>query len=244
MGDHSQNRTHAILDEQSRYLKAIKIHRLSRLSDIRPGMKMLEVGSGSGYICKYFSEIGFGFEGTFAVDVADERQVESGYQFSLVHDALLPFPDREFDFIISNHVIEHVGPERNQMVHLSEIKRCLKDTGILYLAFPNKWRLVEPHYRVPFLSWLPRGIAHVILRALGAAPIYDCYPMAAGMARRLLDQSGLTQNDKTIEAITVVADVEFSSRYIRFLLKNLAPLWGILKPIMPTLIFVAEKKDK
>lgn len=244
MDDHIQNRTHAILDRKSRYLKAIKIHRLSNINEIHHGMKMLEIGSGSGYICKYFSENGFGKDGTFAVDVADERQVKDGYHFSIVHGVLLPFPDREFDFIISNHVIEHVGPDRSQIIHLSEIKRCLKDDGILYLAFPNKWRLVEPHYRVPFLSWLPRRIANVVLRTFGSAPFYDCYPMAAGKAMRLLERSGLTQEDKTLEAVAVVAELEFDNRYARFLLKSLTPFLGILKPIMPTLIFVSEKKDK
>src|SRR3546814_9833619 len=68
---------------------------------------------------------------------------------------LLPFADDSFDVVLSNHVIEHVGEQPEQLAHLSELRRVLTPGGIGYLAVPNRWMLVEPHYRLAFLSWWP-----------------------------------------------------------------------------------------
>jgi SAM-dependent methyltransferase len=38
---------------------------------------------------------------------------------------------------------------------LDEVWRVLKPGGLAYLACPNRYSLVEPHYRLPFLSWFP-----------------------------------------------------------------------------------------
>ena len=57
--------------------------------------------------------------------------------------------------ILTNHIIEHVGEYESQLEHLNEIKRLLKN-GIAYLAVLNKWMLIESHYQLTFLSWLPR----------------------------------------------------------------------------------------
>ena len=99
---------------------------------------MLYCGSGSGDIAAYFSRLGFGESGTFAVDAVDTEAVGSEYQFSGVLGSELPFPDGRFDFIVSNHVIKHFA-DREQRTHLAEIGRCLRDNGKLFIAVPNRW---------------------------------------------------------------------------------------------------------
>ena len=47
------------------------------------------------------------------------------------------------------------------MKHLREIRRVLRRDGLAYLAVPNRWALVEPHYR---LALLPDGVMHYISR--------------------------------------------------------------------------------
>ena len=64
-------------------------------------------------------------------------------------------------------MIEHVGDESAQLHHLAELRRVLSKAGIGYLAVPNRWMVVEPHYRIAFLSWLPRGWRSPYLRLLG-----------------------------------------------------------------------------
>ena len=78
-----------------------------------------------------------------AVDVVDERISDNGYAFQQVSGTQLPFPDQQFDVVISNHVIEHVGEREQKLEHLTEIARVLRPDGMDYLAVPNRWRLVE-----------------------------------------------------------------------------------------------------
>lgn len=60
----------------------------------------------------------------------DIRKGVGKYQVDITN---IPFRDDMFDFIIVNHVLEHIQDEAKA---LKEIKRCLKDTGTLVLSFP------------------------------------------------------------------------------------------------------------
>src|SRR3546814_13212696 len=77
---------------------------------------------------------------------------------------------------LSNHVIEHVGNADAQRHHLVEIRRVLAPDGVVYFAAPNRWRLVEPHFRLPFLSWLPHPASDRYLRLMCRGIHYDFHP--------------------------------------------------------------------
>jgi SAM-dependent methyltransferase len=64
----------------------------------------------------------------------------------------LPYPDKYFDVVYSNAVIEHVGSYENQKKMASEIMRVGKSW---FLATPNRWYPFEFHLRLPFVTWLP-----------------------------------------------------------------------------------------
>ena len=167
---------HAVLDFPSRAQKALKIERLLGLTPAPDRRKLLEIGTGSGGIAHYFAHHpALDFQ-VSAVDVVDQRLVHDGYDFKLVRDTHLPFPDRHFDIVISNHVIEHVGDSEAKRHYLREMRRVLRPDGIAYLAVPNRWMVVEPHYRLAFLSWVPRGWRTHCLRLRGRGSHYDCEP--------------------------------------------------------------------
>lgn len=48
----------------------------------------------------------------------------------------ISFTDRTFDYILCNHVLEHIKAERQA---LSELKRCLKDDGKIIFSVPICW---------------------------------------------------------------------------------------------------------
>lgn len=234
--------SHAILDADSRYAKARKIAILSGFTAPQEGARMLEAGCGSGYIASYFSKLGFGSEGTFATDICDERQIKDGYEFRQVDNTILPFPDSHFDLIVTNHVIEHVGDLAEQERHLREIHRCLKADGTLYFAVPNKWRLLEAHYNLPLLSWLPQGLADQYIRLRGADHGYDCRPLSRAEAAALLHETGFNAEDRTIEAIRLVGDLEGDGFAYRAASRIPLFVFEMGKAIVPTLIFVARKR--
>ena len=68
----------------------------------------------------------------------------------------LPFPDGAFDVVYSNAVVEHVGgPERQRRF----VGEALRVGGRVYLTTPNRWFPLEVHTRLPFVHWLPHGVA-------------------------------------------------------------------------------------
>lgn len=232
------NRTHAILDALSREAKARKIEVLTKIFGASDYRRVLEVGTGAGYIASYFGNC---LEMVVtAVDVADERQVMEGYDFVQVESTALPFDPCSFDLAITNHVIEHVGQREAQIKHLQEIYRCLKPGGVLYFAVPNRWRLVEAHYQLPLLSWLPAGLADKYIRAIRGIERYDCTPLSNGEVRQILRQTGFEYVDATLDAIAVMKEIEGKggAGYLMGLPKW---CWWPVKPIIPTFIFICRK---
>jgi len=104
----------------------------------------------------------------------------------------LPFRPGVFDVVICNHVYEHTDDALQLM---DEIARVLRDDGVCYFAGPNKYEPVEPHYGLPFLSWLPRGLADRYMRVTGRGRSYPEKPYSHPQLRRLL--RGFTVTDYT-----------------------------------------------
>jgi SAM-dependent methyltransferase len=230
---------HAVLNLQSRQWKAIKIERLLDL-DRRPGpLRMLEVGTGSGGIAHYFGTHESGRFTVDAVDVVDNRQIVDGYRYTDVTDTRLPFNDASFDIVLSNHVIEHVGDEGQQRAHLAELRRVMRDDGVGYLAVPNRWMLVEPHYKLIFLSWLPERFRTPYLRWSRKGDVYDCRPLTSGKAARLLHAAGFICEQQCARALLLTFELERPKAMLYRLLLRRIPsvVYQLLAPIFPTLIY-------
>lgn len=72
---------------------------------------------------------------------------------TVVADACkLPWPDKYFDIVYSNAVIEHVGTFQRQMEMAGEIMRVGKRW---FVTTPNRWYPYEFHSRLPLVTWLP-----------------------------------------------------------------------------------------
>lgn len=82
----------------------------------------------------------------------------------------LPFGNATFDAVVCNHVYEHVPSAVRLM---GEVHRVLRAGGACYFAGGHTLQLIEPHYRLPLLSWLPRSMASMLLRATGRGAGYD-----------------------------------------------------------------------
>lgn len=81
----------------------------------------------------------------------------------------LPFPDNYFDIVTSMEVWEHAQDPPGM---LKEIKRVLKPEGILHITTANKLWPIEPHYKLPFLSYLPYSLADSYVKLSKRAPYY------------------------------------------------------------------------
>ncbi len=232
---------HAVLDLPSRRHKGLKIERLLGLAERRSPIRLLEIGTGSGGIAHYFATHPTLRCEVTAVDVVDQRLIRDGYDFHLVHDTALPFADARFDVVLSNHVIEHVGERPAQLAHLRELRRVMAPDGVGYLAVPNRWMLVEPHYRLAFLSWLPRPLRTPYLRLMRKGTFYDCEPLQMRQLECMLDAAGFRHQNMCIEAWRATFEIERPHSPGARLLR--ATPDALLKPltrVIPTLIYRIE----
>lgn len=229
---------HATMDLSSRNKKAFKIERLLTLSSRQQPIELLEIGTGSGGIAHYFgTHTGLRCEVT-AVDLIDQRQISEGYRFVSVTSTQLPFADACYDVVISNHVIEHVGDEHQQLDHLREIRRVLRPEGIAYLALPNRWMLVEPHYRLAFLSWLPDAWRTPYLRLMRRGNLYDCRPLTQAQIERAISRAGLDFEYLGTRAFREFVTIEHKEGWPTALLQILPnAILDKLAWINPTLIY-------
>ncbi|HEX5960885.1 MAG TPA: methyltransferase domain-containing protein [Rhodanobacteraceae bacterium] len=200
---------HAALNPAGRLPKAGKIAALLELDSNAGGpLRLLEIGTGSGLIAHYFAtrlELDCEVD---AIDVLDQRQITEGYRYQTVTGVELPFAEGSFDVVISNHVIEHVGGADEQLAHLRAMARVLKPGGVAYLATPNRWQLIEPHYRLAFLSWLPKAWRSRYLRWRKAGDHYDCEPLSMPELESMLRASGLDYKNVCADAIRAMDATE------------------------------------
>lgn len=193
---------HAVTDRTSRSIKARKIEAL--LGGNLAGLNLLDLGTGSGVLADYFHERG-------AHVVAADRDADfycGSLPLTMIEGTTLPFDSHRFDLVVFNHVIEHVGDVEEQKAVLAEIRRILKPGGRLYLAVPNKWALIEPHFQLPLLGALPRPIANRLVRWSGKGQGYDCYPLSLSQLVAMLGKCFSVVEDRSPEAVAWLVDNE------------------------------------
>ncbi len=142
-------------------LKVLSIHKKNELAKL----KCLDVGSSSGVIANELSKY---FETVDAIDVdkkaikrANIKYNKKNLKFLEMDAQKTTFADSSFDVIILNQVYEFVDDD-NKL--LNEIYRLLRKGGICYFGARNKFAVIEAQYDIPFLSWIPKLIADVIVR--------------------------------------------------------------------------------
>jgi SAM-dependent methyltransferase len=141
----------------SRERKLALFHRLMQPT---PAMRILDLGAqidpdgayGGQFIDRYPWK-----EAVSALNIMSEhvQRIRERYPDidAQVGDArALPWPDKFFDIVWCNAVIEHVGGREDQRQMAREILRVGKRW---FVTTPNRWYPFEFHLRLPLVTWLP-----------------------------------------------------------------------------------------
>lgn len=213
-----------VLDKDSRRQKAEKVVAVlaDHLGDLGE-LRALDVGCSLGNSTIWYAKR---FRRTAAIDIDLPAVARAGREnsaprlsYGVMSGQELAFADESFDVVICTHVYEHVPDAR---ALLQEIWRLLKPGGVCFFSAGNRLQLVEPHYRLPALSIVPRWMASWYLRMLGRGRFYYEKHLTYWGLRRLV--AGFDLIDYTVRVVTEPARfaatdvVEEGSRAQRFAL--------------------------
>ena len=178
----------AVTDPTTRARKAIKVRRVVEdfLGHDLTGLTCLDLGCSIGIITEELARwaraaAGLDIDGSALRYAAGQPDAQGVFLFG--DGGATPFSDATFDVIVCSQVYEH-SPDVPALV--SEIYRLLKDDGVCFFSGPNRWAVIERHYNLPLLSWLPRSLAHRYVRLAGRAAEYYEHPLSAGELHRIL----------------------------------------------------------
>lgn|SRR5690606_5644277 len=170
----SEQHRDVVHDRRSRRQKALKA--LAILRDcLGPldELMALDLGCAAGNSTATY---GTAFKLVAAVDIdvdalryAHRENTTDNVVYAQMNGQRLAFRDETFDVVICTHIYEHV-PDAAAL--MSEIRRVLKPGGACFFSAGNRLSIMEPHYRLPFLSVLPRFLAHAYLRVVGKGDFY------------------------------------------------------------------------
>ncbi len=236
-----------ILDKKSREIKANKILAVIKDYANKNNKKInsfncLDIGCSTGLITSFLSK---NFKKTIGIDT-DFNAIKSAKKLSkknlnfIKASALeIPFKNDSFDLVICNHIYEHV-PDAQKM--FDEIYNLLKKDGFCYLSAGNKHNIIEGHYKLPFLSWLPQSLANLYLRMTNRGKTYEEKHFSYFKIRRMLRKFHV--DNYTLRIIKnpekyYLTDISEKNSLI---FKLPLFIFRILYPLIPTYIFIISKK--
>lgn len=151
------------------------------------GCRVLDVGCSAGLVVREVAgavrfAVGVDVDAGAVAHASRECARPGRLAFARASGAALPFPPASFDVALCNHVYEHVADPH---ALLAEIARVLVPGGACWFAAGHTWQWIEPHYRLPLLALLPRGLASAWVRASGRGERYDVAYAAPWRVREL-----------------------------------------------------------
>jgi SAM-dependent methyltransferase len=230
---------HVNSSEGLRRVKAEKVRRILSHRRALGESAVLDLGAGSGLLTRYLQPY---CRSIAAADRDTAPFAVTGVAIERIEGVTLRFDSGSFDIVVYNHVIEHVGDRAEQHRALCEIRRVLAPGGHLYLAVPNRWALIEPHYRLPLLSWLPQHLADSLVRRSRRGSWYDCNPFGRSELIRHMRGAGFEVEDASLEAIRHVIDLEMRPGWKRSVIEAL-PHWLLeqARPMLPSFVMIGTK---
>lgn len=207
------------------------------------GLRCLDIGCGRGIIALRLADV-FGFVVGVDLELSELREAWLGKQrvnLRFVHadGSHLPFPSGCFDVVVCAQVYEHV---QDQKALASEIWRTLRTGGVCFFSGPNRWAMVEEHYWLPFLSWLPGPLADRYVHFFRGQPRYDIWPLSYWRLRSMWRDFWIY--DYTVPMLKSPERFRLSMKALRILRYVPAGILKFLLPVVPNYNWVLVKCER
>jgi 2-polyprenyl-3-methyl-5-hydroxy-6-metoxy-1,4-benzoquinol methylase len=209
------------------------------------GMQCLDIGCSIGVISSVLAEnfhiiIGLDIDSP-SVFWAQKNYVRTNSSFIIADGMQVPFSAGIFDVIICAQCYEHVA-DANRLS--DEVYRLLKPGGVCMFSGPNRLAIIEDHYQMPFLSWLPRPLADLYLQLAKRGQVYDVHPMTFWELRDLWKKFKI--HDYTIKMLREPMKYMMENEVNGISWLKYLPDWSlqILLVFAPNYNWILQKPDK
>lgn len=200
------------LKDLSRKSRTKKFELLARIFRPRPEDRVLDIGASGEVFLRYTFEDVYPYPERLVAGGYDYREVASARghypkpAYAVFDGCSLPFPDKSFDLVFSNAVIEHVLGAGRQKQFAREVMRVGRSW---FVTTPNHWYPFESHYHLPFIQFMPRVAQREYNRLLGThiprGTVQELALLSARQLRRLFPSSHIVKVRVTFWPETLVA---------------------------------------
>ena len=235
-----------VLNKKGRILKARKIQCIldDYLTKNYTSGIILDIGCSGGIILDNLTiinsqKIGIDIDFNALKTARTNHEIDS-VDFICADGMNLPFRDDKIAITLCNHVYEHL-PDSEKL--FQEIFRTLKQGGVCYCAAGNRLAVMEGHYHLPFLAWIPKCLAHNYLRITKRGVFYYEKHLTWWSFKKLI--SNFIIHDYTIKVIRepeTYAGTELVNPG-SWITRIPIVAFKLLFPLIPTWILMLEKPN-
>ena len=212
-----------LLKNFSRLSRRRKFELFQRVFQPGPNDLILDVGASGQPFTGYTFEDYYPYSDRIVAGGIDPREIQDArrlyprVRYTMFDGRALPFPDKSFNMVFSNAVIEHIIGQGQQARFAKEIMRVGKSW---FVTTPNYWFPFESHYHLPLIHFLPREMQRWYNRLLGSAiakgTVQDLALLSARKLQRLFPASRVVRMRVTFWPETLVAySVELGRAEVR-----------------------------